>query len=142
MCSGDPRSILRTNSAKLTDAISSNLDKVAVVLFDKELIPEDTKDKALLKGLITDYAKASVLVGVLQKQLEASLDQRQYLIDICQVLINLQDQTLKSIANDMLEQLGANNTQQGIVTTVTTVIILYMYRYLYKATKCSTSCNW
>ena len=144
MCSGDPRSILRTNSAKLTEAISTNLDKVAVELFDKELIPKDTKDKALLKGLITDYAKASVLVGVLQSQLSVFPDQRQYqyLIDICQVLINLQDQTLKSIANDMLKQLGANNTQQGIVTMVTTVIILYMYRYLYKATKCSTSCNW
>ena len=127
MCSGDPRSILRTNSAKLTGAISSNLVKVAVALFDEELIPENTKDKALLMGL-TDYEKASVLVGVLQKQLEASLDQRQYqyLIDICQVLKNLQDQTLESIANDMLQQLGANSTQQGIVTTVTTVIILYM----------------
>ena len=124
MCSGDPRSILRTNSAKLTDAISNNLDKVAVALLDKELIPKDTKDKTLLMGK-TPYVKASELVGVLQSQLSASLDQCQYLINICNVLKDL-DGT-KDLAITMLQDLGVNvsdSTQQGIDSfTVTTVII-------------------
>ena len=123
MCSGNPRSILRTNSAKLTEAISSNLDKVAVALLGKELIPKDTKDKTLLMGK-TPYVKASELVGVLQSQLSASLDQCQYLIKICNVLKDL-DGT-KDLAITMLQELGVNvsdSTQQGIVTTVTMVII-------------------
>ena len=126
MCSGDPRSILRTNSAKLTEAISSNLDKVAVALFDKELIPQQAKAKTLLMGK-TDYIKASELVGVLQSLLEASLDKCQYLIKICNVLKDL-DGT-KDLARTMLQQLGVNvsdSIQPGIVTTVTMVIILYM----------------
>lgn len=126
MCSGDPGNILRKNSAKLTDAISSNLDKVAVVLFDEELIPKSAKDKTLLMGKIP-YVKASELVGVLQSQLSASLDQRQYLIKICNVLKDLIG--TKDLAITMLHQLGVNvsdSTQQGIVTMVTTVIILYM----------------
>ena len=124
---GDPRTILRRNSTNLAGAISNNLVRVARALLAKELITQQAHDEALLMGIV-DYTKASKLVTALQTLLEASLDQRQYqcLIDICQVLKNLQDQTLESIANDMLQQLGANNTQQGIVTTVTTVIILYM----------------
>ena len=126
MCSGDPRSILRTNSDKLTDAISGNLDKVAVALFDKELIPQQAKAKTLVMAT-TPYVKASELVGVLQSQLSASLDQRQYLIKICNVLKDLIG--TKDLAIAMLQQLGVNvsdSTQPGITTTVTTVIILYM----------------
>ena len=127
---GDPRDVLRTNSAKLTDAISGNLDKVAVALLDGKLIPQQAKAKTLVMGK-TDYIKASELVGVLNAHLDASFDQCQYLIDICNVLKNLQDETLKSIANTMLQQLRANSsdsTQQGIVTTVTMVIVILLQR--------------
>ena len=123
---GDPRDILRTNSAKLTEAISSNLEPVAVALSTKKLIPQHANRKALVVGL-DDYKKASELMIVLQTQLSASFDQRQYLIDVCNVLKDL-DGT-KDLAITMLQQLGVNvsdSIQQGIVTTVTMVIFVHV----------------
>ena len=87
------------------------------------MIPQHVKDKALVIGL-DDYTKASRLMTVLQTQLSASLDQCQYLIDVCEVLKKL-DGT-KDLARTMLQQLGVNvsdSIQQGIATMVTTVII-------------------
>ena len=75
---------------------------------------------------LDDYRKASELMIVLQTQLEASSDQdqRQYLINVCNVLKDL-DGT-KDLAITMLQELRVNvsdSTQPGIVTTVTMVII-------------------
>ena len=50
--------------------------------------------------------KTLKLVIALQTQLEASLTPNQYLIDICHVLINQQDQALTDIATNILHQLG------------------------------------
>ena len=49
---------------------------------------------------------SSQLVLTIEQQLEASLTPDQYLIDICQVLINQQHQTLTVIATNILHQLG------------------------------------
>ena len=51
---------------------------------------------------MTDYTKASKLMSVLQRQLEVNSDPDQYLVNICNVLIN-QQQTLTDI---VLQQLG------------------------------------
>ena len=55
---------------------------------------------------MTDYTKASKLMSVLQRQLEVRSDPDQYLVNICNVLINQQQQTLTDIAISILQQLG------------------------------------
>ena len=55
---------------------------------------------------MTDYTKASKLMSVLQRQLEVHSDPDQYLVNICNVLINQQQQTLTDIAISILKQLG------------------------------------
>ena len=55
---------------------------------------------------MTDYTKASKLMSVLQRQLEVHSDPDQYLVNICNVLINQQQQTLTDIAISILQQLG------------------------------------
>ena len=57
-------------------------------------------------GVMTDYTKASKLMSVLQRQLEVHSDPDQYLVNICNVLINQQQQTLTDIAISILQQLG------------------------------------
>ena len=60
----------------------------------------------LVMGVMTDYTKASKLMSVLQRQLEVHSDPDQYLVNICNVLINQQQQTLTDIAISILQQLG------------------------------------
>ena len=57
-------------------------------------------------GVMTDYTKASKLMSILQRQLEVHSDPDQYLVNICNVLINQQQQTLTDIAISILQQLG------------------------------------
>ena len=53
-----------------------------------------------------EYKKSSKLVDVLQRQLRADSNPRQYLINICHVLRSQESQKLREITNDILEQLG------------------------------------
>ena len=70
------------------------------------MIPQQALDDVQVMGVMTDYNKAMKLLRVIQGQLEASLTPDQYLIDICNVLINQQHQTLTDIATNILHQLG------------------------------------
>uniref|UniRef100_A0A1X7T8P3 Death domain-containing protein n=1 Tax=Amphimedon queenslandica TaxID=400682 RepID=A0A1X7T8P3_AMPQE len=103
---GNPKDILRTHSDKLTDAITTNLYRVTDALYAEGLIPLDTKENIQTVTGISDYRKSSQLVSVIQRQLESSLNPKQYLIDICHVLINQQHRTLTDIATSILHQLG------------------------------------
>uniref|UniRef100_A0A1X7TPH1 NACHT domain-containing protein n=1 Tax=Amphimedon queenslandica TaxID=400682 RepID=A0A1X7TPH1_AMPQE len=114
--SGNPKDILRTHSVKLTDAITTNLYRVADALYAEGLIPLDTKENIQTVTGISDYRKSSQLVSVIQRQLESSLNPEQYLIDICHVLINQQHRTLTDIATSILHQLG-----QSIPDNVTSI---------------------
>ena len=58
---------------------------------------------------LDDYTKAEKLFNTIKGHLEASLTPDQYLIDICHVLINQQDLTLRDIATNILHQLGEYN---------------------------------
>ena len=53
-------------------------------------------------------------MSTLQTQLDTSLTPDQYLRDICDVLINQQDQALTDIATNILHQLGEYNDQYCI----------------------------
>uniref|UniRef100_A0A1X7TEK7 Death domain-containing protein n=1 Tax=Amphimedon queenslandica TaxID=400682 RepID=A0A1X7TEK7_AMPQE len=103
---GNPKDILRTYSVKLTDAITTNLYRVTDALYAEGLIPLDTKENIQTVTGISDYRKSSQLVSVIQRHLESSLTTKQYLIDICHVLIKQQHRTLADIATSLLHQLG------------------------------------
>ena len=103
---GNPKDVLRTHSVKLTDAITTNLHRVTDVLYAEGLIPLDTKEYVQTATGISDYRKSSQLLSVMQRQLESSLNPKQYLIDICHVLIKQQHRTLTDIATSILHQLG------------------------------------
>uniref|UniRef100_A0A1X7TJQ9 NACHT domain-containing protein n=1 Tax=Amphimedon queenslandica TaxID=400682 RepID=A0A1X7TJQ9_AMPQE len=104
--SGNPKDILRTHSDVITDVITTNLYRVTDALYAKGLIPLDTKEYVQTATGISDYRKSSQLVSVIQRQLESSLNSKQYLIDICHVLINQHHYTLTDIAASILHQLG------------------------------------
>uniref|UniRef100_A0A1X7SGD4 CARD domain-containing protein n=1 Tax=Amphimedon queenslandica TaxID=400682 RepID=A0A1X7SGD4_AMPQE len=102
---GNPKDILRTHSAKLTDAITTNLYRVTDALYAEGLIPLDAKrDMYSLTGE-NETKKTGKLLITLQATLESSLNPEQYLIDICHVLINQQHRTLTDIATSILHQL-------------------------------------
>uniref|UniRef100_A0A1X7T4P5 NACHT domain-containing protein n=1 Tax=Amphimedon queenslandica TaxID=400682 RepID=A0A1X7T4P5_AMPQE len=113
--SGNPKDILRTHSYKLVHAISVNLYNVTDALYAKDLIPQQAKEEMHVLG-VTDNEKSSKLVKVIEQQLEFSLNQEQYLIDICHVLINQHHHTLTDIATSILHQLG-----QSIPDNVTSI---------------------
>ena len=71
-------------------------------LYAAKLITLHTKDEILDVSGSTDYMKASKLVIVIERQLEASSDKDEYLIDTCEVLRKQQSPTLTKIANGEL----------------------------------------
>ena len=107
--------VLQHHSSKLTDAISENLFLVINELCSKELIPRHKKSEILTKTGLSHYEKSTNLVIFIESELEASLNPDQYLIDICHVLIKQENQTLKSIATSMLQQLGKYNNHVYII---------------------------
>ncbi|XP_019862402.1 PREDICTED: uncharacterized protein LOC109591029 [Amphimedon queenslandica] len=103
---GDPKGILRDHSGKLVDAIAVDVIRIANELHSANgLIPQQTKQEMLV-GAVDNYAKSSKLVNVIQQLLGASLNPKQYLINICHVLIDQQHCILRDIATSMLHQLG------------------------------------
>ena len=72
----------------------------------KGLIPLDIKTNILSITGEDDYKKSSKLVGVLQRQLQAHGDPHQYLVNICHVLRDKQNEGLKYIPTFILQQLG------------------------------------
>ena len=75
---------------------------------------------------VTNTEKSSKLVNVIEKQLGASLNAEQYLIDICHVLINQQHRTLTDIATSILHQLG----ECVCVCTLSVINIVIISRYI------------
>ena len=114
--------LLQVNSAKICDNISPVLYKVNNELYAEQLIPLQTKEEMLIMGVMTDYTKASKLMSVLQRQLKGRSDPDQYLVNICYVLINQQQQTLTNIATSILRQLG----QCSIIIILLTINISYL----------------
>ena len=91
-----------------------NLYNVTDALYAKGLIPQQTKEDMHVLGL-AENKKASKLIHVLEQQLEASVsDSEQYLIHVCQVLINQQNRTLTNIATSILSQLGKTISNSSV----------------------------
>ena len=86
--------------------ITDILWNVTQALHAKGIISFEVKDQILTAKGEGDNKKAIYLLHVLQRQLEAHSDPDQYLVNICNVLINQQQQTLTAIAISILQQLG------------------------------------
>ena len=86
--------------------ITDILWNVTQALHAKGIISFEVKDQILTAKGEGDNKKAIYLLHVLQRQLEAHSDPNQYLVNICNVLINQQQQTLTDIAISILQQLG------------------------------------
>ena len=102
----NPSELFRVHSADLTGIITPILTTVTNVLYAKGLIPLETKTNILSITGEDDYKKSSKLVGVLQRQLQAHRDPQQYLVNICHVLRDDQNEGLKEVATFILQQLG------------------------------------
>ena len=102
-CIDDPKKVLRSYSAKLTAAISGSLSVLTSELYAKDLISLETKEEMLV-GAATDtnYTKASKLVNAIERQLESSHDQKQYLTEVCDILKCQKQKTIVRIAASML----------------------------------------
>ena len=86
--------------------ITDILWNVTQALHTKGIISFEVKDQILTAKGEGNNKKAIYLLHVLQTQLEAHSDPNQYLVNICNVLINQQQQTLTDIAISILQQLG------------------------------------
>ena len=60
----------------------------------------------MLVVAIDDFTKASKLVNVIELELDSSLNQSKYLLDVCLVLIDQKHQPLTDLAVSMLEEIG------------------------------------
>ena len=101
----NPTELLRDHYANLTGIISTHLLQVTDALYTKRLITTATKGEILTTMGISDYAKASRLMHVIETGLAASPDPVRYLTDFCDVLKNQQPQALKDIGASIIQQL-------------------------------------
>uniref|UniRef100_A0A1X7UR63 NACHT domain-containing protein n=1 Tax=Amphimedon queenslandica TaxID=400682 RepID=A0A1X7UR63_AMPQE len=115
--SGNPRNILQSHSYKLAHAISVNLYNVTDALYAQDLVLQQTKEEMHVLG-VTDNEKSSKLVNVIQTQLEAYVNQKQYLIKICHVLLYQQHCALTDIVSSILHQLGQSIP---VVTSISSI---------------------
>uniref|UniRef100_A0A1X7TGE2 Death domain-containing protein n=1 Tax=Amphimedon queenslandica TaxID=400682 RepID=A0A1X7TGE2_AMPQE len=106
---GNPNDIFRSHSDKLTDAVTTNLYRLADALHAKGLIPLDTKRDMYSVSGDNELKKAGKLLITLQTLMKSSQHPEQYLIDVCHVLVNQQNQALTDIATSMMKQLGKHN---------------------------------
>ncbi|XP_019853370.1 PREDICTED: uncharacterized protein LOC105313125 isoform X1 [Amphimedon queenslandica] len=100
----NPKEILMKYWAKLSKAISANVSNVANALFSKDLITRGTREYTLTALGPTSTDKATRLMIDVVDQLEASIDERQYLVKVCSVLTK-QGAAIKEIGIIMLKEL-------------------------------------
>ena len=92
--------LLQNHTARLNSLIAGSLHDVTNELFAKGLITSKIKDKMFVMGLLTDDTKASQLMSALQTQLEGHSEPDKYLINICDALITIEDNSdLVELAN-------------------------------------------
>ena len=94
-----PHEMLQKSTARLICLIACSLHDVTSELFAKGLIALETNDKMFVTGL-TDNEKASQLMSALQRRLEGHSEPDKYLINICDALITIEDNSdLVELAN-------------------------------------------
>ncbi|XP_019862395.1 PREDICTED: uncharacterized protein LOC109591018 [Amphimedon queenslandica] len=108
-----PSAIFRAHSVELTDSISTSILRTSNALHAEGLISLETKEDMDVTG-VANYRKATTLINSIDRQLRASLDPKEYLIDICHVLINQKYRTLTDIATSILHELVPDNSANRV----------------------------
>ena len=100
----NPSQIFRANIADISEAIESNLERIADRLFSETLVGHDILQSTTIDS-IPKYQKARKIVHEIYSQLQAHSEPKQYLIQICNVLLKQDNQRLKDIANSIKDKL-------------------------------------
>ena len=85
--------------------MSTSVGDVTKALFAADLITPETREHVVTVAGVSNGDKANRVMTDVMGQLEASLDERQYLVKVCNVLIE-QGAAMKKIGNAMLKELG------------------------------------
>ena len=84
--------------------MSTSVGDVTKALFAADLITQGTKDYVVTVAGVPNGDKADRVMTDVMGQLEGSLDEGQYLVKVCNVLIE-QGASMKEIRNAMLKKL-------------------------------------
>ena len=90
--------------ADISEAIESNLERIADRLFSETLVGHDILQSTTIDS-VPKYQKARKIVHEIYSQLQAHSEPKQYLIQICNVLLKQDNQRLKDIANSIKDKL-------------------------------------
>ena len=85
--------------------MSTSVGNVTKALFAKDLITPETREHVVTVAGVSSADKADRVMTDVMGQLEASLDEGEYLVEVCNVLIQ-QGAAMKKIGNVMLKELG------------------------------------
>ncbi|XP_019860629.1 PREDICTED: uncharacterized protein LOC109588965 [Amphimedon queenslandica] len=103
-----PKSIFQSHLADITDAISSDVTRVAVDFCTKSLIPTSlNNDLASLLG-VSDFDKANRITSYIYKHIisNSTVEAAEYLTTVCNVLYQRDHMRLKNIAANICKELG------------------------------------
>ena len=100
----NPSKIFRANMADVSEAIESSLERIADRLFSETLIGQDILQSTTIDS-VPKYQKARRIVHELYSQLQTHNEPKQYLTQICNVLLKQDNQRLKDIANSIKDKL-------------------------------------
>ena len=100
----NPSEIFRTHSADLSEAIATDLDRVTDRLFAEKIIGQSKVQFTTTVG-VSNYRKARKVVHELFNLLQAHKNPKQYLTQICNVLLKQDDLRLRDIANNIIDKL-------------------------------------
>ena len=79
-------------------------DKLATDLLSKSLISHSIQDAVLTTSGLSRYSKASMIVNDFQRQLNV-FDERETLVNFCQVLMEQKDAKVEKKAKEILYEL-------------------------------------
>ena len=98
--------------------MSASVGDVAQALYAADLIPIGTRDYVVTAVGVSSADKANRVMTDVMGQLGGTLDERKYLVEVCNVLIQ-QGAAMKHIGNAMLKELGMYmNMIQSMLTSL------------------------
>ena len=97
----NPSEIFRTYSADLSEAIATDLDRVTDRLFAVKIIGQSIVQFTTTEG-VSNYCKARKVVHELFNLLQGHRNPKQYLTEICNVLLKQDNLRLRDIIISLL----------------------------------------
>ena len=98
--------------------MSTSVGDITKALYAADLITPGTREHVVTVVGVSSADKADRVMTDVMGQLEGSLDERKYLVEVCNVLIQ-QGAAMKHIGNAMLKELGMYmNMIQSMLTSL------------------------